>query len=68
MNRAREVELMSKFERNMAIPQLIDLINGLISGNYVLQESRRSNQILNDQKIMHFDFDVKEKPPKEAKN
>ena len=59
---------MSKFERNMAIPQLIDLINGLLSGNYVLQESRRSNQILNDKKIMHFNFDVQRKAPKEAKH
>ncbi|MBZ2200544.1 MAG: hypothetical protein ABF723_02150 [Lentilactobacillus hilgardii] len=59
---------MDNYKENMAIPELIKLIDGLISGRYVLRESRRSNQILNDQKIMHFDFDVQEKPPKEAKN
>ncbi|MCT3390355.1 hypothetical protein [Lentilactobacillus hilgardii] len=59
---------MADFKKNMAIPELIKLIDGLISGRYVLRESRRSNQILNDQKIMHFDFDVQEKPPKEAKD
>lgn len=59
---------MDNYKENMAIPELIKLIDGLISGRYVLRESRRSNQILNDHKIMHFDFDVQEKPPKEAKN
>ncbi|MFT8526116.1 MAG: hypothetical protein ABF723_05135 [Lentilactobacillus hilgardii] len=55
-----------KFKENMAIPELTKLIDGLVSGRYVLRESRRSNQILNDQKIMHFDFDVQEKPSKKA--